>query len=160
MVPVLLHLIAAPAHAGEPTVTVNDAGLTVTCVMDADEEQVKALMADSEKVYSASEDLESYTVTKAGRCDRIETEAKGIVSLRLKTERCQSGDGSWYDRLVSSDDFEEYEVKWYVRPVQGGTEVVYQLKASLSAPVPDRAVYKAAGEAARTQLTNLQMLLD
>jgi hypothetical protein len=160
MLPVLFGLLVAPVHAGEPSVQVSDAGLTVTCVMDADEATVKALMADTDKVYGASEDLESYTITSKGGCSQIETESKGLISLRLRTERCPSSDSSWHDRLVSSDDFDEYDVKWYVRPVQGGTEVVYQLKASLSAPIPDKTVYKAAGEAARTQLTNLQLLLD
>ena len=44
---------------------------------------------------------------------------------------------------------------WHLREVEGGTEITYELDASLTAPVPDRVLHEAAGNAASTQLSNI-----
>jgi len=149
------------AQSAEPQATVADDGLTVRYFVPHDVAAVRAVLDDTDKVYGLSEDLVSYKVEDGGRCDSIETEAPGLLSnLRMRTERCQTSETSWRDRLVSSDDFDQYEVLWTVKAVEGGTVITYHLAAELSFPVPDKVMYQQAGEAAITQLENIYRALE
>lgn len=157
----MLPVLASVCFAAEPTMHVNDAGLTVSTVVASDEESVRAVLNDSNATYALSPDLVSYSVVEQGRCDEITTEAPGLFSnMRMRTLRCRQTDGTWSDKLIDSDDFEQYDVTWTIKEVDGGVQVVYHLKAELSMPVPDKMLYQKAGDAAKNQLQNLVSLLD
>ncbi|MCP4806964.1 MAG: hypothetical protein GY913_18145 [Proteobacteria bacterium] len=157
----MLLVLASVSLAADPTVKVNDAGLTVSTVLASDADTVRAVLDDSNATYALSPDLVSYSVVEKGRCDEITTEAPGLFSnMRMRTLRCRNSDGSISDKLISSDDFDQYDVTWTIKEVDGGVQVVYHLKAELSMPVPDKMLYQRAGDAAENQLKNLVSLLD
>ena len=149
------------AQAAEPETTVAADGLTVRYFVPHDVDAVKAVLDDTDKVYAMSPDLVSYSVEARGTCDQVTTEAPGLMSnLRMRTERCKTSETSWRDRLISSDDFDTYEVEWKLTEVEGGTIITYHLEAELSFPVPDKVMYAKAGEAAAAQLQNIYRSLE
>ena len=157
----MLPVLASVCLAGEPTMKVDSGGLTVSTVVASDAATVHSVLDDSDATYSLSPDLVSYSVESKGRCDEITTEAPGMFSnMRMRTRRCRNSDGSISDTLISSEDFEQYDVTWTINEVDGGVEVVYHLKAELSMPVPDKLLYQKAGDAAVNQLQNLVKVLD
>lgn len=154
-------ILVGLAQAAEPQTTVTEDGLTVRYFVPHDVALVRTVLDDTNKVYEMSDDLVSFSVDVQGRCDSVTTEAPGLLSnLRMRTERCQLSDTTWRDRLVSSDDFDSYEVLWTLTEVKGGTIITYHLEAELSFPVPDKVMYQRAGEAAVTQLENIYGALE
>ncbi len=149
-------LLLGVAFSQEPTIAMTDGGLKATIVVHAEPDQVKQLLADPEALYELSPDVVSVQVLETpGQCQQLRTETKGVWSNIVLIElRCPSADGVSH-QLVESDTFSRYTVDWSVREVDEGTELTYELEASLSAPLPDRLLHQFAADAAAIQLTNI-----
>jgi hypothetical protein len=151
-------LLLTIATAQEPVVTVTDNGVKATIVVHAEKAEVQALLEDPDTLYSLSPDIVSVNVVETkGSCQQVETAAKGLFSNIEFTElRCKNSQGGVSQRLVGENDtFSRYNVDWTVREVEEGTELTYELDASLAAPLPDRVMHEAAGNAASGQLANI-----
>ena len=152
----MLLLLGGVAFSQEPTIAMSDSGLKATIVVHAEPEQVKLLLADPEALYELSPDVVSVQILETrGECQELRTETKGVFSNIVFIElRCPSANGVTH-RLVESDTFSRYNVDWSVREVEDGTELTYELEASLSSPLPDRLLHQFAADAAATQLANI-----
>ena len=69
--------------------------------------------------------------------------------------RCRNSKGVSQRLVGENDTFKRYTVNWTLREVDDGTELTYELDASLASPVPDRVMHEMAGDAAREQLANI-----
>ena len=150
-------LLLSLSFAQEPTVTVTDNGVRATIVVHAEKEEVQKLLEDPEELYNLSPDIVSVEVVETkGHCQQVETAAKGVFNPIEFTElRCKNSQGVSQRLVGENETFNRYNVNWTLREVDDGTELTYELDASLASPVPDRLMHEMAGDAARDQLANI-----
>ena len=150
-------LLLSFSLAQEPTVTVTDNGVRATIVVPAEKAEVQKLLEDPEELYNLSPDIVSVEVVETtGHCQQVDTAAKGVFSPIEFTElRCRNSKGVSQRLVGENETFKRYNVNWTLREVDDGTELTYELDASLASPVPDRVMHEMAGDAAREQLANI-----
>ena len=131
--------------------------MRATIVVHAEKEEVQKLLEDPEELYNLSPDIVSVEVVETkGHCQQVETAAKGMFNPIEFTElRCKNSQGVSQRLVGENETFNRYNVNWTLREVDDGTELTYELDASLASPVPDRLMHEMAGDAARDQLANI-----
>jgi hypothetical protein len=146
----------ASALAAEPQVAVQSDGTVVcTVTLAASESQVRAALVDGAGSSRLSPDVLAVESAKKGACEELTKETRGLFhNFRLRSLRCPTADG-WSEKLVSSDDFTEFQADWSIATDPAGTRVTYTVKTGLSIPVPDSLLRQSLAKATATMLGNL-----
>lgn len=154
----MLLLLAVPAMANEPSVTVDQSGSVVVgrTLLAAPSAQVKKAIQQVSAAEMSSPSVLDVTKIRDGACEQITRKTRGVFSpLVMNTRRCPTQTG-WREFLVQSDDFNAYEMNWVVREgVAGGTQVELHVKTELSLGVPQSLVNAAGVKSVRQTLEDV-----
>jgi hypothetical protein len=154
----LLLALTLSAMGAEPEVELDPSGTIVgRIVVPADAAEVREVVDDPVACGRLSSDIVSVQSEPAAhsRCVDVTTETKGLFrTLFMRSRRCPTADG-WEDRLVQSDDFDAYETRWSLRPVDGGTEVTVRVHTEVDLPVPSSLVQSRQKKSVGEVLENL-----
>lgn len=131
-----LTLAASPALAGEPNIEVTDDGAIVARVLvDATEHQVRATIPELQDA-ELSKSVFQVDMTPDRGCHAIFRQTRGLWKpFEMRTRLCPTDTG-WRESLVSSEDWDAYDVEWVVEPRTKGTMLSLKLKSNLSFSVP------------------------
>ena len=71
-----------------------------------------------------------------GSCAQVFRKTRGLWSpLELSTRMCPTAKG-WREYLVSSEDYDAYNVEWTIEPTEGGSMVRLSVKSEVNLAVP------------------------
>lgn len=131
----LMLQLSVDAHAGQPTVVVDDDGAVIARVMvDASASTVKAAIPELQT--GTSTNVLTSTVTRDGSCSSVHRTTRGLYRpLELSTRFCPTAQG-WREWLTSSGDFTKYDAEWTVLPTDSGTSIQLRVKSDVNLMVP------------------------
>ncbi|MCB9673514.1 MAG: SRPBCC family protein [Alphaproteobacteria bacterium] len=146
------------AWAGSPEVVVNDDhSVHGEMVVPLAPDVVREKLADP--VWISQVDGSGTTVTvheKRGDCLVTDSVSPNIVkTVRYRVERCPSATG-YETKLVESNAFTAYAVKWTFTAEGGGTRVSYDLMTETSLIVPQFVIDQQTKKGVLNLLTKLQ----
>lgn len=124
------------ASAGEPQISVSSDGTIVArMLIDAPSQQVVATIPELQDA-SLSKSVFEMKKVPDGKCSSIFRKTRGLWSpLEMNTRICPTAKG-WREYLVSSEDYDAYDVEWIVQPTDGGSDVMLSVRSEINLAVP------------------------
>lgn len=161
MTPLLALVLAGAASADtgavfRPEIHLQADGSVVgRAVLDADVDDVLAVLADGAAVAAWSPSVTDAVVVASGTCETLDITLRGwIFPMHVVGRRCPTADGFTLTR-VESDVFRRWGGTWSARPTSEGTEVRYHLYAELALPVSTSFVQGRTAASMRVELAAL-----
>lgn len=154
MVELLLVTVMAARAAEPPPITptaTGDGGWRTEIVVPAPVAAVRAALADPIATARFSPDISKISyVARGTTCETLRVVTAGMATIAYDYRRCATADG-WHETLVSSENLDVYDVRWQLVPVEGGTQVSYEVKIDPAFPAPDFILARAM----KTSITTL-----
>ena len=134
---VLVALVLDARAEAPPSVEATESGgfVRAELLIPAPVAAVRAALADPIASARFSPDIAETTYVAAGECPTLRTRLAGIVSFSYDYRRCATATG-WRETLVSSADFDDYEVVWELEPTGNATRVKYAVRIDTVIPAP------------------------
>jgi hypothetical protein len=161
--------LAAPAHAGDRgkrkvqvwTKYADGEGVTAVAHVPASPETILKFIADGARAHKlAPTTIKAKSLAKDGKCEKIHLTVRGLMSpFEIDTRRCRTAKG-FHETMVSSEDFEAYDVEWTIQELGEGSLVSYRALNILSISVPQGMVVRESKKVMAKTMKNLIAALD
>ena len=95
-------------------------------------------MADGARAHRlAPTTVKAQKLSGDGTCERLRLTVRGLFSpFVVDTRRCRTANG-YHETMISSDDFEAYDVIWEIEPVGDDSMISFRAKNVLSISIPE-----------------------
>ena len=135
---VLLLLAPLPqAHAGDDRIEVADDGtVSFVRVVPIERGVLLQVLADPSLLSELSPDVLSKVVLEEGECPVYRVATKGLFRPLVYDFRSCTSEHGVTEELVASKDFDASACRWSLTPVQGGTEIRYEMLIKPRLKVP------------------------
>jgi len=152
----VLLVLVGPAQAGEERFSVADDGtVTLVRVVPIAAKVLLRVLTDPGLASKLAPDVISKELVKDGPCPVYRVATKGLFRpLVYEFESCTSATGVT-EKLVASEDFDAFFSRWLLTPVEGGTELRYELLVKTRLKVPHKLVRASQRRSMRATMKRL-----
>lgn len=121
---------------------------------------VKAALVSAARAHRFAPTTIEARATADGACERVALRVKGFFSpFTVTTRRCPTADG-WFETLVASDDFSEYQTEWKLQEIGEATAVHYRVRTIINVSVPHSMITSRTRKVLTTTLERLIAAID
>jgi len=152
----LLLVPASPAQTGGDQFSVAEDGtVTLVRVVPIPAPVLLRVLTDPSLASKLAPDVVSKELLKDGPCPIYRVATKGLFRpLVYEFQSCTSATGVT-EKLVASEDFDAFFSRWLLTPVEGGTELRYDLLIKTRLKVPHKLVRASQRRSMRATMRRL-----